>query len=453
MVGSNSFKSLAAPEELWGNTITDMEDIEHNPKRYALDMLRIFLASGVPVVLHGPPGASKTETIKSLRRYKDELGNNFLVRVVQPSTEDPMDIHGLKVITRDENGETTTQRSMPQIVKDIVEGYKRGQKTILLLDEMSTALLSQQHALLGLVQSGVFGDVDISPMTAIAMASNPQGTVDVSRDLDKQFLNRAGHIPWVSQADEWMENWKSGFGDESNAPPRNIEREMEGLFEEGGDKVFRSLDNSWSFNELVPYDRLELSERTAYLYTLVSRTIDESTGPMVSANMEIRWRYKLDAAIALWGKEWGQKMGRVLSKEQDQVVDYGYLIEAVTGAGIHSGSDLDDVVSALNDTLKPGGQRLSSEHIKDLFDPMVEKLLNGFKQGTVDGAAMLSMWALISSATEQERGLMDRPSIMMVYLSAKRAAASGEIDDKEVMPDFVPEEVRGMLKDMASLED
>lgn len=450
---SRSFKSLAAPGELWGNTISDLEDVEHNPKRYAIDLLRLFLASGVPVVLYGPPGASKTETVKSFSRYADEEGNRFLVRVVQPSTEDPMDLHGLKVITRNEKGETTTQRSMPQIVKDIVDADKQGRKTILLLDEMSTALISQQHALLGLVQSGVYGDVDISGMTAIVMAANPPGTVDVSRDLDKQFLNRAGHIPWVSQSDEWLENWREGFGCADNVPPANIQREMEGLFEEGGADVFRSLDGSWSFEDLVPHDRLELSERTAYLYTLVSRTVDEATGPGVSKNPEIRWKYKKDVAVALMGKKWGKRMATVLAKEREFVVDYKYLVDAISGSGVNHESSLQEVVDLVGTTISPGGARMPSSELGELFGTLTERLLNSLNEGTVDRAQLLTMWALLSAATPQELGIFNFAPVIIVHMKAKGEVAEGNIAQEELLPQFVPEEVKNKMKSMASLED
>ena len=118
-----TFRPLAAPGALWGNTVTDLAEIDDNPKRWAVDLMRICLASRVPVMLWGPPGASKTETIRSLSRFHDEEGAAYRVAILQPSTEDPTTLFGLKAIETDPGGRVLTIRTMPDVVQAIIDDY------------------------------------------------------------------------------------------------------------------------------------------------------------------------------------------------------------------------------------------------------------------------------------------------------------------------------------------
>lgn len=437
------FEALAAPDQLWGNTISNMGLIDSNPKRYATDLMRICLSAQVPVILWGPPGASKTETIKSMGSLVDAEGKHFKVKDIQPSTEDPTTIHGLKAIETDSEGRVVTIRTLPQMVQDIIDNYEDGHLTILLLDEMTTAMLSQQHALLKFVTSGVFGEHDISGMVTIAMAGNPQGTVDVSRSLDKQFLNRAAHIPWVSQGDEWLENWGNGFGGKIPKPPHNIQREMSGLFKSDPKNVFRSLTKSWTFDSLVPYDRLELSERSAYLYAQVSEVVDRVSGAAYSVNPDIKWRYKRSLADAILGKKWGGRMGTVLAAEQENVGFDTELRNMVAGGRFADVSTQDEVVKLTLPLLEPQGKRIRSEQLNDSLESISEELKNSVDGGKLTGDDVTVMWVTLASLKEQERTLFDTSLIFKVILEAKKLGL--EDDGVVAIPSYAPQDVKDLI--------
>ena len=113
------FISLVAPGELWGMDKT-AKQIRANPRRLAPDLLRLFLAARVPIMLWGPVGARKTRTIESFARLRDVNGNKYQVITVQPSTEDPTIIFGIKYTSLDDEGRTVMKSSVPDVVLSLI---------------------------------------------------------------------------------------------------------------------------------------------------------------------------------------------------------------------------------------------------------------------------------------------------------------------------------------------
>src|SRR5690242_5724264 len=80
------FASLVNPDRMWGLTVENPEQLSANPRRVAVDLLRLFLANRTPVTLWGPVGARKTRTIEGFTAERDINGVNFQVITLQPST-------------------------------------------------------------------------------------------------------------------------------------------------------------------------------------------------------------------------------------------------------------------------------------------------------------------------------------------------------------------------------
>lgn len=444
---TKTFKNIASPQYLWGNTIEDINnEVRNNPRKMSIDLTRLFIAARVPITFHGPPGSGKSATIDSFRHITDEEGKNYNVVSIIPSSTDPTALHGVMYTSYDPKTEVTMmKRSLPDTAVEIRRMFDEERRlTILMLDEMSTAMISQQHALLNFLTTGRWGDLDISECISIVMASNPKGTVMVSRDLDRQLLNRSGHIPWYSQAHEFLEGWTQGWGNPDNAPTQQSIREIEGIFSTHPDKVFRSTLGTWDINSLVPYDQLELTERSASMYAQVSALIDEVTGPGKSINPNIRWVYKQKAAEALWGKVWGERMQAVLNAEAKRSIDAPTIVEMTKDVSLTMNGE--ELKNSVGDMFHHNGQPYPSGEVSSIFNELFEMLKRDNNL-----SMYATVWAYASLTPRESDYGMFMENLVQTLVIGKTMFTNGLIEKGEIIPPFVPGELKDMLKSMVSM--
>jgi MoxR-like ATPase len=157
------------------------------------------IASGVPVLIWGPPGVGKTAAILALGR---RLG--LPVEVVIASIREPTDFAGLPVV---HDGEV---RFAPPAWARRLAAAGKG---ILFLDEISTAPPAVQAALLRVVLDRVVGDLPLPPAVTIVAAANPPDMTAGGWDLAPPLANRFIHLQWRVDAGEWAAEFPHYWGD------------------------------------------------------------------------------------------------------------------------------------------------------------------------------------------------------------------------------------------------
>lgn len=162
------------------------------------------IASGVPVLIWGPPGVGKTAAILALGR---RLG--LPVEVVIASIREPADFAGLPVV---HDGEV---RFAPPAWARRLAAAGKG---ILFLDEISTAPPAVQAALLRVVLDRVVGDLPLPPAVAVVAAANPPDMTAGGWDLAPPLANRFVHLQWRVDAGEWAEEFPHYWGDPPAVP-------------------------------------------------------------------------------------------------------------------------------------------------------------------------------------------------------------------------------------------
>lgn len=444
-----TFGNLASPEMLWGNKVESLQDVDFhkNPRLLAIDILRIFLAAKQPIILYGPPGSAKSSIIRSLTRQKDELGNNYNVVVIIPSTTDPTVLNGVMYTTKNDQGETVMKRSLPDTAVEIRRMWDEERRlTVLMLDEISTALISQQHSLLNFLTTGEWGDLNIADIIAIVMAANPKGTVNVSRELDMQFLNRAGHIPWVSQKDIFLEGYRSGFGDPQNKPPINVVREIEGMMNLAPDEVFRSTNKKWTLDSLVPYHDLELSERTADMYGEVSALLDKTMGAGHSHNPDVKWRYKKLVGEALFGKEWSGRLATVLREEAKKSMDAPTVLSLIDDSMLDM--SYDDMVNNLQKAIF--SSPMNTGELSTLFGDLVSNLNDKNDSGVATAQDYCAVWAFASLCPDVNQYGLFTSDLAKALIVGKELTTKEVIQQNQAIPHFVPDTLKNMVRDILS---
>lgn len=164
--------------------------------------LSIAVQAGISVLLWGEPGVGKTSAIVGLA---ESLGWNCEILI--GSIRDATDFGGLPVRT-----ERGVELAAPSWATRISEEHARGRRSLLFLDELTTAQPAVQAAMLRIVLDRVAGDHVLPPDTAIVAAANPPETAADGYDLAPPLANRFCHLEWPVDASDWVTGMIAGWG-------------------------------------------------------------------------------------------------------------------------------------------------------------------------------------------------------------------------------------------------
>lgn len=461
-IPSSSFKPLAAPGKLHGTSLPDATLLRENPMLGAEDMMRLFVASRVPVTLWGPVGAGKTKTIQAFSREKDENGTPYQVMTIQPSTEDPTALHGLMFSEKDHvTQKTIMRRSIPSPAEEVWTYYlKTRGLTVMFLDEMTTCMPAQQNALLGMLTDGTYGDMDISPYVTFIMAANPPGTVQTCLELSEAIINRGGHIAWFGDVGPWLDNWESGFGYDSRKPTDDITWAIRTLVDQAPEHAFRdepiddegnSLEQRWKISELCPYDQMQMSPRSLDEFAKMSTVINNSFSESPD---DVRHFYLQSAATAMLGPQWGKRQAVVNLMELDRV----NFRKAVATVRSHGGMDIvnwsyDKLRSELRDTMYfIGKTRMTTEKISQMYDQLFEQITKQSDDGSGEPVFspihMVTAWAFFATSPTEAAMRAAAPMFLRFVKEGNRLLKTGAARRATVLPNFANDEmVKRVLND------
>lgn len=159
-----------------------MEEITHDKLK---KIGRIHYYAGVSVLVHGPPGIGKSQTIKSLAKdLKEELKEgNFQVVDIRLAQTCPEDLKGLPSLDKEAK---TTEWLVPNFLPKTGKG-------IIFLDEIGQAPPSIQAAALQLVLDRKLGDYVVPEGYGVFAATNSMEDRSHVHELGKALQNRFAH--------------------------------------------------------------------------------------------------------------------------------------------------------------------------------------------------------------------------------------------------------------------
>lgn len=153
----------------------------------------------VPVLLWSDPGQGKTSKITAIGER-----SGYHVETVVGSVREPSDYLGLPI----EKDGGVVYAPPAWAVR-----LNEHERSLLFLDELSTASPSVQKANLRLLQERFAGDLALADGVAMIAAANPPETAADGWDLPAPVANRMCHLDWVFNPNEWLENVASDFDD------------------------------------------------------------------------------------------------------------------------------------------------------------------------------------------------------------------------------------------------
>lgn len=481
-----SFANIASDDRLWGPHQQSLDKVRANEMQVVFDLVYIFLAQNVPITAWGPVGVGKTQKTRDLIYQLDENEHPYQVLTIAPSTEDPTAFHGVVYTSLAEDNKTTVmRRSMPEIVKhvldyarsefvisgpsgervettllnalpvigeneQIVSQTKVGGLTILFLDEMTTCMPAQQHALLGLLTHAEYGGVDISPYIVIFMAANPPGTVSTVNDLGEQVMNRGGHVPWYGDRKLWFDGWSTGFGRPEREPDSFAVSLVEEVFQDSTaqNSAFRHED--WSPDQLVPYDRIQHTPRTMDQFGQVGAFVKRRFSE-IGTDESITNFYIERVALALLGHEWQARVSGALQRLKDRVSPDAVIDRVRHGNDLTLDLRADDfalmLAQGLGDELNraPDNAPLRSDQQMAMANDLIARVT---RKGGFSKDAYIAAWVFLVSTGDLGVISGFRTQIVQLMTLAQHGVKIGALEPKAAVPAFLSEDVRGIIRSM-----
>jgi hypothetical protein len=191
---------------------------------------------GLPIVVRGKPGVGKTSIIGQLCR---QAGLGFYDVIA--SLREPSDFLGLPIPTQmklsgpsqilspDGEDEATIVRYAPAdfAVKAAIAG-----RAMIFLDEVNTASMPVQTALLRLINEGVCGELELPPGVRFMLAMNKTEDAAGGWDIAPPLANRLGWLDAAEPDVQLFADFLQNDGANATTPvnARDVETEVDALW-------------------------------------------------------------------------------------------------------------------------------------------------------------------------------------------------------------------------------
>lgn len=173
------------------------------------------LGSHIQPLLMSGPGMGKSTAV---RLYAESCGYELVV--LKGNSTEPGIVQGFDCAPTDTSKESSTKHLRPTWYQEVLDNDALGKKTLLFLDEISTANEYVQAALLHLVLERKCGTESLPSSTLIVSAANYSSNLSNSMTLLAPFLNRfviINIIPTVDDISQFLSRYKGAMsGDYSS---------------------------------------------------------------------------------------------------------------------------------------------------------------------------------------------------------------------------------------------
>lgn len=229
--------------------------------------LKVSEISKVPVLLMSNPGVGKTSSVYMYAKLR-----NMDVIVLRGNSESPEAIHGYETVSTapvEPGKPVLSSHTRPSWMNRILENYKNGKKTILFLDELTTANEYVQAALLQLIFDRKCGVEELPPVEdcLIVSAGNYMNNLTTSMTVISPILNRFmifNITPSPDDIGDFLCKYNGALSTGKVIDPMiNLEKQLKELDEQEAKLNF----NEENLNKIGEYFEKSICETTRLLWT------------------------------------------------------------------------------------------------------------------------------------------------------------------------------------------
>lgn len=148
-----------------------------------VDAIKLSIAADEPILIFGPPGAGKSDTVRAAATACDMVSMD-----VRAGNIPPEDFAGIGWPDK-ETGRVV--RMMPDIISSAWKMHEEtGKAVVIFFDEINHAPLAGQGALYSIVLDRHAANYALPPETRIVAAGNPEGSGSISEAMSRALLDR-----------------------------------------------------------------------------------------------------------------------------------------------------------------------------------------------------------------------------------------------------------------------
>ena len=244
------------------------------------NIYKVACDTSVSVIVEGDHGIGKSESV-----YAFAKANNFHVEPLFLSHQEVADLIGIPTLEKSEEGFPLTTWSKPIWLHRMEEAAKRGQRTILFLDELNRAQTEVRQAALQLVLDKMIHEHHlpetvvngVSFQSFVVAAINPSDGFYQVDELDPALMDRFLHFKLTVNADSWIE-W---------ATNHNVHKTIISYISNSRDKLYVRDENaaifptprSWTkLSELLKSYEDKNIDNQALMHNLITGKIGYTVG-------------------------------------------------------------------------------------------------------------------------------------------------------------------------------
>lgn len=275
----------------------------------------VCFKANIPLMLIGPPGVGKTETILA-----EAAKHGYEVILLLASTMDPTDVSGLPravQMSQKDNGEYTygTVYSAP----DWQHRVMSGDKILLFFDEYSNASPAVRASLLTVIQNRIFPNGAKMPdATRILFAMNPPSQAADGIDLDPATKNRMFHFAWNPPVSDWVEGMRTawGFADKRSDNEMFWKKRIAAFIEDEPSMLHVDPDVTATDNTLTNASEIEVDQsayptRRSWDNLSKALAVGDHKDPADEWRQDMLARASVGASAALSFREWMKKHSHI----------------------------------------------------------------------------------------------------------------------------------------------
>lgn len=169
-----------------------------------LEVVKTAFNTNEPLLIMGLPGVGKT---RSLEAFLEDNGVTFVTLIA--SIREPSDFGGQPLI---DPVSGDFRLAPPVWAKKLHEASRRGQRTAVFMDEITTCPPSVQAALLRVINDRVVGELSLPDDCWTVAAANPPEIAANGYELSAPLANRFIHKEFTFNPSDWVQEFPRYFG-------------------------------------------------------------------------------------------------------------------------------------------------------------------------------------------------------------------------------------------------